>query len=584
MAKYRDDRLSQDFHDYRLIAFLGRGSFGAVYLGEHREDKSLAAVKILDLRPTDIDEMRQFMERFINEELRAARFNHPNIVRILDFGMKHGNPFLIMEYASNGTLRERHPGNTPLPLTTVVAYIKQLALALQYVHDRKKVHRDVKPENILVGADGEILLSDFGIATIAHSPATAKTQESIGTVPYMAPEQLDGKPCAASDQYALGIIAYEWLCGERPFNGTRLEMAIFHRLQPPPSLCEKVPDLPSEVEQVVMKSLAKNPEERFASVQAFANALEEASQPKPSPGTTLFTYTRHKDEVWTVAWSPDELHIASGSADTTVQVWLPFWKNAQIERVETTITYKGHSKVVDAVAWSPGGRRIASASLDKTVHVWDVATSNCILSYAGHANRIRTLAWSPNGRYIALGAWDGTVQIWDTETEKMLSTYRGHIDEVRALAWSPDPGSYIVSASADKTVRLWNVNTHETLITYSGHTKNVNAVAWSPDGHRIATGSLDSTVQVWDATTGEKLLIYSGHSAGVSTLAWSPDGKRIASGGRDHLVHIWDAATGKHISTYSAHSGWIMALSWSRNSKYIASGSVDTTVHIWRAQ
>ena len=139
---------------------------------------------------------------------------------------------------------------------------------MQYAHDERLIHRDVKPENILLGPNDEVWLSDFGIVAVAHSTRSLDTEKPGGTVPYMAPEQLRGKPRPASDQYALGIIVYEWLCGERPFGGTATEIAMQHFLEPPPSLREKMPAVTPDVEQVVLTALAKDPTARFASVQA----------------------------------------------------------------------------------------------------------------------------------------------------------------------------------------------------------------------------------------------------------------------------------------------------------------------------
>src|SRR5437667_3125840 len=124
-----------------------------------------------------------------------------------------------MEYAPQGTLRDRHPRGSVLPPLTVVSYVRPVAAALQYAHDSRVIHRDVKPENILVDDQQQLLLSDFGIAAMVHSTASMKTLESAGTPHYMAPEQFQGRPCPQSDQYALAIIVYEWLTGERPFQG-----------------------------------------------------------------------------------------------------------------------------------------------------------------------------------------------------------------------------------------------------------------------------------------------------------------------------------------------------------------------------
>jgi serine/threonine protein kinase len=268
-------REGQCIDTYRLVRRLGVGSFGEVFLAEQTGRKTQVAVKILP-ELTDED-----LPAFLNEA-RAMRLRHPHIVPILDFGvdMRTHTPFIVMEYIPNGTLRQRYAKGTQLPLEAIVLYTKQIASALQYIHDERHIHRDVKPENILLRSDDEVVLSDFGIATIASSSRYQSAREVAGTITYMAPEQIQGKPVLASDQYTLGIIVYEWLSGTRPFNGTPMEIATQHMLTPPSSLREKLPSLAPEIEQVVMVALEKEPAKRFATVLAFANALEQATQRK----------------------------------------------------------------------------------------------------------------------------------------------------------------------------------------------------------------------------------------------------------------------------------------------------------------
>jgi predicted ATPase/class 3 adenylate cyclase/DNA-binding CsgD family transcriptional regulator len=175
-----------------------------------------------------------------------------------------------------------------VPLATIVSYVKQVAEALDYIHEQKLVHRDVKPENMLLGRSNEVLLTEFDIAIIAQSTRSQQTQEVAGAVVYMAPEQLMGRPRTASDQYSLAVAVYEWLSGAPPFSGSIREIASQHLSAPPPSLYTKVPTTSPAIEHVVFKALAKDPKERFASVQAYARAIEEAFNPE-SPGRTLFS-------------------------------------------------------------------------------------------------------------------------------------------------------------------------------------------------------------------------------------------------------------------------------------------------------
>lgn len=267
------DRLGQQFGNYRITARLGSGGFAEVYLGEHIHLGTQAALKIIQAQLSEED-----VELFRVEARTIAALRHPHIVRILDFGVEEKIPFLVMDYAPHGTLRQRHPRQSQVPLEVVVAYVKQIGDALQYAHAEKIVHRDVKPENMLIGRENDILLSDFGIALLAQSSRFQNAQHVVGTIGYMAPEQIQASAQPASDQYALGIVVYEWLTGESPFQGTMVELIAKHLSAPPLPLHTRVPGLSLDVEEVVQTALAKDPALRFASVKAFATALELAAQ------------------------------------------------------------------------------------------------------------------------------------------------------------------------------------------------------------------------------------------------------------------------------------------------------------------
>jgi tetratricopeptide (TPR) repeat protein len=263
-----EDRL---LGNYRLLSVLGSGQYAAVYLGEHVYLKTQAAIKVLHTHLVGAE-----LEVFLTEARALAHLVHPHIVRVLDFGVERGIPYLVMDFAPEGTLRQLHPPGTALTCANVLRYVKQIASALQYAHYHQVIHRDIKPDNMLVGRNNEVLLSDFGIAALAPGTGGQQRRRPEGNCAYMAPEQFRGQPCPASDQYALGIMAYEWLAGSRPFSGGEIEMMVQHQSTPPPSLRERAATIPPAVEQVVLQALAKQPEARFASVEAFAQALSRA--------------------------------------------------------------------------------------------------------------------------------------------------------------------------------------------------------------------------------------------------------------------------------------------------------------------
>jgi len=183
------DLSGQQFGRYRLVSRLGFGGFASVYLGQHiLLDSQQAAIKILHLTEVDSDTFRQ-------EANTTATLAHPHIVRLLDFDIQQDIPYLILDYAPGGSLLKRHPKRTNLPIATIVQYVKDIATALQYAHDKNIIHRDMKPENILVGRHGELLLSDFGIAVLSKTGRTSLEQSDTigGTAEYMAPEAFRGK-------------------------------------------------------------------------------------------------------------------------------------------------------------------------------------------------------------------------------------------------------------------------------------------------------------------------------------------------------------------------------------------------------
>ncbi len=292
-----NDRVGQQLGNYLLLRLLGQGGQASVYLGEHVYLKSQAALKVRHMVLT-----AEERAVFLQEAQTLVRLTHPHIVRVLDFALEDGMPFLVMEYAPHGTLRQRHPEGTQLSFDVILPYVQQVASALQYTHDQRLIHRDVKPENMLLNSHDEVLLSDFGL--VMHTPhslssgATEPMEPSLaGTTPYLAPEQLRGKTQPASDQYALGVVVYEWLCGKPPFRGPFLEVAVQHVSVPPPSLREQVPDLSPAIEEVVLRALAKEPELRFPRVRDFAKALEHASQEVLSPRFTPVLALEHRAEA-----------------------------------------------------------------------------------------------------------------------------------------------------------------------------------------------------------------------------------------------------------------------------------------------
>jgi eukaryotic-like serine/threonine-protein kinase len=250
---------------YVIKRKLGSGGMADVYLAEDQELGRLVALKLLDDRHAS-DE--QFVERFRREAQSAAGLNHPNIVSIFDRGRAEGTYYIAMEYLDGRTLKELLVRNGPTPIPIAIDYARQILGALAFAHRNGIVHRDIKPHNIVVGGDGRLKVTDFGIARSGASQMT-EVGSIVGTAQYLSPEQARGAPVdPRSDLYSLGVVLYEMLTGAVPFSGeTPVEIAMKHLSQVPKPPSELRPDIPHDLDAVVTRALAKDPDQRYGSAE-----------------------------------------------------------------------------------------------------------------------------------------------------------------------------------------------------------------------------------------------------------------------------------------------------------------------------
>ncbi|HWQ24894.1 MAG TPA: Stk1 family PASTA domain-containing Ser/Thr kinase [Gaiellaceae bacterium] len=261
---------------YRVTRKLGGGGMANVYLAEDQELGRRVAIKILHDRYANDD---QFVERFRREATHAAGLSHPNIVSIYDRGTTDGSYFIVMEYVEGVTLKELIRSRGPCPIPVAIAYTRQLLAALRYAHRHGVVHRDIKPHNVIVDPEGVVKVTDFGIA---RAGASQMTEEGaiIGTAQYLSPEQARGAPVdQTSDLYSAGIVLYELLTGEVPFTGeTPVEIAMKHLAEVPEPPSARRPDIPADLDAIVLRALAKEPAERYPSAAAMDADLETVAR------------------------------------------------------------------------------------------------------------------------------------------------------------------------------------------------------------------------------------------------------------------------------------------------------------------
>lgn len=247
---------------YQIIKTLGEGGMANVYLAYDTILNRNVAVKILR---GEFENDEKFIRRFQREALAASNLSHPNIVEIYDFGEDHGQNYIVMEYVDGKTLKQLIKKRGHLTITEVVDIMLQLTDGMAHAHDSYIIHRDIKPQNIMILENGMIKITDFGIAMAINSTQLTQTNSVMGSVHYLPPEQANGKGATIkSDIYSMGILMYELLTGEIPYKGDNaVEIALKHIKEPLPSIKSLIPSIPNSIENIILKATAKNPKNRY---------------------------------------------------------------------------------------------------------------------------------------------------------------------------------------------------------------------------------------------------------------------------------------------------------------------------------
>ena len=260
---------------YEIIKTIGEGGMANVYLANDCILERNVAIKVLR---GDLSNDEKFIRRFKREALSVSNLSHPNIVEVYDVGEEEGNYYIVMEYIGGKTLKQLLQKRGALTLTEVLDIMSQLTDGLSHAHDAYIIHRDIKPQNIMIEDNGLIKITDFGIATAINSTQLTQTNSVMGSVHYLPPEQASGKGSTIkSDIYSLGILMYELLAGSVPFKGdTAVEIALKHMKEKIPSIRKQNPTIPQSIENIILKATAKNPKNRYDTVREMYTDLKTA--------------------------------------------------------------------------------------------------------------------------------------------------------------------------------------------------------------------------------------------------------------------------------------------------------------------
>jgi WD40 repeat protein len=601
---------------YRIVREIGRGGMGVVYEADQEALGRRVALKVL---PAQSGQGPERLARFQREVRAAGRLHHTNIVPVFEVGEDEGVWFYAMQLIEGQTLAEliyrlrKEPllARSPDHHRRAVRLGVQVAQALAWAHKHGVLHRDIKPANLIADDSGRVWVTDFGLAKIENEDLT-HTGTVLGTLRYVAPEQVRGAADARSDVCSLGLTLYELLVlqpahdAESPLQ--LLDQVAHHE---PRSLRSVDPRIPRDLETIVLKSIEKRPASRYQSAAELAADLERFLADEPiharrvGPVERLIRWGRRQPALAALAgglvavtllgfagisWQWSLAVTARHAAEEAKEIAENERDLARRQSYRANMAAAARALQMEQIG--PARRALDDAPSEYRNWEWHHLSSlldGAVAVLRGHDVPVRSVAFSSDGRRVVSGANDGTVRLWNVADGQQWKVLRGHGGPVVDVVFSPD-GSRLASAADE--VCLWDPASGSLARTLTAG-EPIKVIAWDPTGRRLAACTSPGKLCVWDVSSG-RLLLEKPCGALWRGLAFSPDGRHVAVSlplPRDPLsatsapVAVWDIETRTQTYVLRGHTAGVVTIAYTGDGKRIATGSTypEHCIRIWDA-